>query len=181
MQKMRSLVLQRVLTKARRQTMTSKASVENVKDYPRPPAIEKTSKHLKVMLGDVSIADSTNAYRVLETYHPPTYYIPPEDVRMDLIQRSSGGRTTCEWKGQATYFDVIPKNGKEPVQRRVWSYEHPTKQFSEIAGYLCFYASPFECFVDGEKVEAQPGDFYGGWKTSDVIGPIKGGPGTWGW
>lgn len=87
----------------------------------------------------------------------------------------------CEWKGLATYYDVCPADGTEIIRRRVWSYENPTPQFKPIAGYMSFYASPFECYVDDERVEPQPGDFYGGWKTNDITGTIKGGPGTLGW
>jgi uncharacterized protein (DUF427 family) len=155
---------------------------ENVSDYPRPPRLEKTSLHLRVLLNGQVIADTTNSFRVLETHHPPTYYIPPSDVIPGVIQPSPGGETMCEWKGRASYFDVTPPPSSEgstaTVSRRVWAYLNPTPEFKPIAGYYSFYASPFECYVDGEKVEAQPGNFYGGWKTSWIEGAIKGAPGT---
>ena len=149
-------------------------------DYPRPPRLEPTSRHLRVLLGGEVVADTRRAYRVLETHHPPTYYIPPADCTAALLAPAPGGETTCEWKGRASYFDVVLPSG-EAARRRVWAYPRPTEAFAPIAGFYSFYASPFECFVDGERVEAQPGNFYGGWKTSDVEGAIKGGPGTWGW
>ena len=150
---------------------------ENVGEYPRPPRLEPTSLHLRVLLHGEVIAGTKNAYRVLETHHPPTYYISPSDVTPGVIQPSPGGETMCEWKGRASYFNVtLPST--ETVPRRVWAYLNPTPQFKPIAGYYSFYASPFECYVDGEKVDPQPGNFYGGWKTSWIEGAIKGAPGT---
>jgi uncharacterized protein (DUF427 family) len=153
---------------------------ENVADYPRPPKLERTPRHLRVLFNGATLADTRAAYRVLETHHPPTYYLPPQDCDLELIKHSPGGETSCEWKGSASYFDVVPAGGAA-VRRRIWAYPNPTDAFKPIAGYLSFYASPFECFVDGERVDPQPGNFYGGWKTSEIEGPIKGGPGTWGW
>lgn len=161
--------------------MSKALKKENVQEYPRPPRLEQTPRHLKVSYKGHTLADSTHAYRVLETHHPPTYYIPFEHCNKDLIKpSSSGGTTICEWKGRASYFDVVLPGG-DIVPRRIWSYSHPTPSFKPISGYLSFYASPFECSVDGEAVQSQPGDFYGGWVTSDIEGVIKGSPGTWGW
>jgi len=109
------------------------------------------------------------------------YYLPLSALKVEL-QRSSKS-SFCEWKGNATYWNV-PKPNAAPgtyEKNRVWSYENPTKDFKPIKGYLSFYASPWDCYVDDEKVEAQPGDFYGGWMTSEIEGKVKGGPGTWGW
>eukprot|EP00195_Chlamydomonas_chlamydogama_P000231 CAMPEP_0202921342 /NCGR_PEP_ID=MMETSP1392-20130828/77343_1 /ASSEMBLY_ACC=CAM_ASM_000868 /TAXON_ID=225041 /ORGANISM="Chlamydomonas chlamydogama, Strain SAG 11-48b" /LENGTH=156 /DNA_ID=CAMNT_0049614907 /DNA_START=162 /DNA_END=632 /DNA_ORIENTATION=+ len=155
------------------------AKKENVWDYPRPPRLEPTPRHLIVKLGDVVIADTKSAYRVLETSHPPTYYIPPSDCKREFITVSSKPKTFCEWKGRATYHDV--QAGGQSAKARVWSYDQPTSGFEAIKGYMSFYAHPFSCSVDGENVQGQPGDFYGGWITSDLEGPFKGSPGTLHW
>jgi uncharacterized protein (DUF427 family) len=156
---------------------------ESVWDYPRPPRLEKTLRHLTVKLNGTIVADTKDAYRVLETSHPPTYYIPRSDIDASCLSPSPGGNTMCEWKGSASYWDVRGGDG-QTARRRAWSYETPTPEFAPIAGHIAFYASPFECSVDGEVVQAQPGTFYGGWMTSDIDGGsrgVKGGPGTWGW
>ncbi|KAF4881498.1 hypothetical protein CGCF415_v015585 [Colletotrichum fructicola] len=123
------------------------------------------------------IADTKDAYWVLETHHPPTYYLPSTSINVPLTptQRS----TYCEWKGAATYYAITAprtSNVQEPqvVSNRIWSYNSPTPGFDAIKGYLSFYAGPWDCFVDGELVEPQPGDFYGGWVTSDIEGIVKG-------
>lgn len=155
---------------------------ESVWDYPRPPRLEPTDRHLKVSLNGEVVAETSRAFRVLETSHPPTYYIPLKDCTPGSVRVSPGGNTLCEWKGIATYYDV--EAGGTVAARRVWGYENPTPEFSVIKDHVSFYASPFECYVDGEQVQAQPGDYYGGWITSDVTGEergFKGGPGTWGW
>ncbi|KAG9305957.1 hypothetical protein G9A89_016610 [Geosiphon pyriformis] len=155
---------------------------QSVWDYPRPPAIEHTTRHLKVIYKGIVLADTKNAYRILETSHPPTYYIPPKDVLLKhfvISERNS----FCEWKGTASYYDV-KMNDDEIIHDRVWFYIKPNPAYANIKNYLSFYPSPFECYVDGEKVNAQEGDFYGGWITSDIDGGergFKGGLGTWGW
>lgn len=168
---------------------SNSAKKESVWDYPRPPALEATSKRLRVVYVDpkdgseIVLADTKNGYRVLETSHPPTYYLPPEDCALDKLKTNSR-HTFCEWKGSATYFDFSPPNGEQSVNNRVWKYETPTPRFAKIKDYLSFYVGPWKCFVDDEEVKAQPGDFYGGWMTSDIDGGkkgVKGGPGTWGW
>ncbi|NDJ60096.1 MAG: DUF427 domain-containing protein [Chloroflexi bacterium] len=152
---------------------------ESVWDYPRPPRVEPTSKRVRVLLGGVTLADTTNAKRVLETSHPPTFYIPAEDVRMDLLQPTSH-RSFCEFKGAASYF-TIAVEGKT-VENAVWAYKTPTPGFESIKDHLCFYPSRMDaCYVGDEQVQSQEGDFYGGWITSEIVGPFKGGPGTWGW
>lgn len=152
---------------------------ESVWDYPRPPRLEPTLKRVRVMFNDLVIADSTHAYRILETSHPPTYYIPPADVRMDLLT-ATDSRSFCEFKGRAAYWMLTV--GDRSVEDAAWSYPQPTSDFAAIRDYLCFYASRVDqCWVDDEMVQAQAGDFYGGWITSDIVGPFKGGPGTWGW
>jgi uncharacterized protein (DUF427 family) len=163
-------------------TMSTAAKPKlNPRTFPRPPAIEKTPRHLQVKWSDQVIADTTEGYWVLETYHPPTYYLPPSSMKVPLHKNSRS--TMCEWKGAATYYDLVnPSKPSEVVKNRIWSYDNPTPRFKAINGYLCFYAGPWDCYVDGERVEPQPGDFYGGWMTSDIErSSVKGGPGTLGW
>jgi len=152
--------------------------MESVWDYPRPPRCEPTARRIQVHLGELVVADSTRAYRVLETSHPPVYYLPPADVRMDLLEATSR-QTYCEFKGQACYWTLHA--GGLVLPNVAWSYPHPTPAFAAIQGYLAFYLEPLEGFVDGEKAQPQPGRFYGGWITRDIAGPFKGGPGTAGW
>jgi uncharacterized protein (DUF427 family) len=152
---------------------------ESVWDYPRPPACRQSDRRVVVRAGGVVVADTTAAYRVLETSHPPTWYLPPADVDPDRIRPSHTGGSWCEWKGQATYWDVTGDAGTQVAQ--AWSYEQPTEGFAAITGYLTFYPSRFTCTVDDEVVRPQEGGFYGGWITDDVVGPFKGAPGTWGW
>lgn len=108
------------------------------------------------------------------------YYIPPSDIQAPLTKTSR--KTYCEWKGSATYFSITsPVAANTTVENRAWTYESPTPSFRAIKDYVSFYEGPWECYVDGERVQAQPGDFYGGWVTSEIQGKVKGGPGTWGW
>ncbi|KAI1815611.1 hypothetical protein GGS20DRAFT_576042 [Poronia punctata] len=143
----------------------------NVQSFPRPPLIEKTPRHLRVIFNGKLIADTTDAYWVLETHHPPTYYLPPSSLHVALKPTTQS--SFCEWKGRATYYSLSDNDGGDVVNR-VWSYNNPTEPFKSIAGYLSFYAGPWDCYVDGEKVEPQPGSFYGGWVTSDIEGIVKG-------
>jgi uncharacterized protein (DUF427 family) len=152
---------------------------ESVWDYPRPPALVRSNRHVVIRLGDVVIAETRRAWRVLETSHPPTWYIPREDVAAGVLRRSEAASTVCEWKGQATYWDVVVPGGIVPAV--MWSYESPTDPFAELAGAVTGYPARLECLVDGQRARPQPGRFYGGWITSDVVGPFKGGPGTQGW
>lgn len=152
---------------------------ESVWDYPRPPRLESSPKHIQIVFNGVTIADTHRAKRVLETSHPPVYYIPLEDVRMDLLVPSDSG-SFCEWKGRVNYFSV--QVGDKTASDAVWSYRAPSHDFSDIAGYLAFYPAPMDaCFVDGETVQPQPGGFYGGWITHEIKGPFKGERGTGGW
>ncbi|TAD76456.1 MAG: DUF427 domain-containing protein [Oscillatoriales cyanobacterium] len=152
---------------------------ESVWDYPRPPRWEDSGKQIRVELHGVVIAETNRAKRVLETSHPPVYYIPPEDLQQEyfeLIARS----TFCEWKGVARYYSI--QVGDRRVEAAAWFYPAPTAAFAEIANYVAIYPSAVDaCYVDGEQVQAQPGDFYGGWITSEIVGPFKGSVGTWGW
>ncbi len=152
---------------------------ESVWDYPRPPRLEDVGKRIKVVFGGVTLAYTTRAKRVLETSHPPVYYIPQEDIRMEHLSLS-GGTSLCEWKGQARYWNIVTEEKEE--QRAAWSYPDTTPSFEGLKDYVAFYPSLMDaCWVDGEKVEVQEGDFYGGWITSDLAGPFKGSPGTWSW
>lgn len=156
-----------------------KAGQESVWDYPRPPKLEATNKHLKIVLGGEIIAETNRSFRVLETSHPPVYYFPPEDVRMEFLTEASGA-SFCEWKGSAGYYDL--KVGEKTVKNAGWFYANPTKSFAEIKDFIAFYPSKMDaCYVNDELVQSQKGDFYGGWITSEIVGPFKGGVGTWGW
>ena len=146
---------------------------ESVWDYPRPPRVEEVSKTVKVVFGGVTVAETTRAKRVLETGHPPTYYIPPEDVRMEHIEAAVGATSFCEWKGAAQYFDVAVGEGR--AKRAVWSYAEPLPAFVAIKDYLAFYAEPMDaCFVGSEQARPESGVFYGGWITSDIVDLVKG-------
>lgn len=152
---------------------------ESVWDYPRPPRLEDSNKHIQVFFNGIAIADTHAAKRVLETSHPPHYYIPPEDIKMEYLTATPKS-SWCEWKGQAAYYTL--KVGEVQKINAAWCYQHPVAAFADIKDYVAFYPNLMEaCYVDGEKVEAQAGDFYGGWITSDIVGPFKGGAGTWGW
>ena len=156
----------------------------NVHDFPRPPLLERTPRHLRIKWNGNEVLSSTNSYWALETTHPPTYYIPKADIASAYqLSQTPSKSSICEWKGRATYWDIKDLESDEIVKAKIWSYESPTPAFKDIKSYFSFYASdvPWQCFVDDEQVEPQPGDFYGGWKTSDIEGTMKGGPGTWGW
>jgi uncharacterized protein (DUF427 family) len=152
---------------------------ESVWDYPRPPRVEPVAERLRVVLAGVTVADSARGWRVLETSHPPVYYLPPDHIRMDLLQPAPG-RSFCEFKGWAKYWTVAV--GERSAPSVAWSYPDPAPAFAAIADHLAFYASRVDaCFVGEERVTPQEGDFYGGWITSRIVGPFKGGPGTAGW
>lgn len=155
-----------------------KEGEESVWDYPRPPVTDSDSRHIVVQAGGKTIAETKRAIRVLETASPPTFYIPPDDVNSELLEKASG-TSFCEWKGQATYWDVIVDG--EKAAKAAWSYHNPSDRFKEIDGYFSFYPALVDCYVDGEKVIPQPGGFYGGWVTPEIVGPMKGEPGTGGW
>lgn len=134
---------------------------------------------MTVRIGELVIADSTAAWRVLETSHPPGWYLPRADLVPGALRRSTARPTVCEWKGLATYWDVIAAG--PTLLAAAWSYERPTPAFADIAGYVSFMPGELSCEIDGAAVGAQDGGFYGGWITDDVVGPFKGGPGTSGW
>jgi uncharacterized protein (DUF427 family) len=151
---------------------------ESVWDYPRPPRLVADRRWVEVRVGEVVLAQSSQAIRVLETASPPTFYLPRADVRMELLRRATG-HSYCEWKGLATYFDAIADG--QIIERAAWSYEVPTPEFAAISGYLSFYPGRVACTVDSERVRPQPGAFYGGWVTDEIVGPYKGEAGTGGW
>jgi uncharacterized protein (DUF427 family) len=153
---------------------------ESVWDYPRPPRLERSERRLRVVAAGRTVADTTAAYRVLETSHPPVYYLPPADIDMSLLVASQTASSFCEFKGRAIYYDLSVPGASVP--RAAWAYPVPSRAFAPLAHHLAFYASrAVACYVDEELVQAQDGDFYGGWITRDVVGPFKGAPGTWGW
>lgn len=148
---------------------------ESVWDYPRPPRLEAVSARLRVELAGRAIADTTAGLRICETASPPTFYFPPADIEPGVLTPTQ--RTSyCEWKGRASYFAV----GDEVDA--AWCYRKPNPGYKRLEGYVSFYAGRMSaCYVGDERVIPQPGDFYGGWVTSSVVGPYKGGPGTLGW
>jgi uncharacterized protein (DUF427 family) len=150
--------------------------MESVWDYPRPPRVEPSAARVVVELDGQVLADSRRSLRVLETSHPPVYYIPAADIRTDRLRPSARRPTVCEFKGTARYYDAGDRSAV------AWSYASPSPGYEAIAGCYAFYPGRVDrATVDGEQVEAQPGGFYGGWITSAVTGPFKGGPGTMGW
>ncbi len=161
----------------------TKVPVESVWDYPRPPRVEPSSELVEVELGGRVVASTTTSWRVLETSHPPTYYLPRAAFAAGTL-RVAAGRTWCEWKGQVSYVDLVVQgtDGDVVAPRAGWSYELPSPGFEVIAGAVAVMPALVDrCTVDGEVVVPQPGGFYGGWITGRVTGPFKGGPGTTGW
>jgi uncharacterized protein (DUF427 family) len=152
---------------------------ESVWDYPRPPALRFDSRRILVCRGDLLVADTTHAVRVLETASPPTFYLPPGDVAAELLQRVPDQNSWCEWKGAANYYDLTTPDGLVP--QVAWRYLEPLPVYALLAGYYSFYPGRIECYVDGERVRAQPGGYYGGWLTAEIAGPVKGEHGTGGW
>lgn len=140
--------------------------------------MEPDDRVVEVRSGDREIARSTKSLRVLETASPPVFYLPPEDVRTEFLERAPGS-SVCEWKGRAVYWSVRGVGGW--IRNAAWSYPEPSADFEAIAGFFSFYPAALECFVDGERVLPQPGGFYGGWLTGEIVGPVKGEPGTGSW
>lgn len=154
---------------------------ESVWDYPRPPALRPDSRQVIVRVGHRVVADTRSAVRVLETASPPTFYLPPEDVDLSLLVEGAGD-SRCEWKGRAQYWSVrMPEHADPELESVGWSYPQPAAAFKAIAGWLSFYPGRIACTVDGERVQPQPGGFYGGWMTREIAGPVKGTPGTHHW
>ncbi len=152
---------------------------ESVWDYPRPPRVEMTDELVRVVFNGVTITETRRALRVLETSHPPVYYIPPDDVRMEYLTQT-GRRSVCEFKGAARYWTITVD--ERTAENAAWSYPAPMPGFEQIADHLAFYAGRVDaCYVGDVRVQAQDGNFYGGWITPDIVGPFKGGASTTGW
>lgn len=156
-----------------------KPGQESVWDYPRPPRLEPTPLRIRVIFAGQVVADSTRCLRLLETSHPPVYYIPPPDVRLALLVPGEG-QSFCEFKGTAVYWSI--RTNSRVAKNAVWAYPQPEQAYRELKDHLAFYAGRVDaCFVGEEQVVPQAGGFYGGWITSHVAGPFKGEPGTYGW
>lgn len=151
---------------------------ENVWDYPRPPRLEPVPQEVRIVLAGRTVAVTREAMRVLETTHPPVYYLPPGCFSCEIVP--SARRSFCEFKGVASYASL--REGDTLAEDCAWSYPDPTPPFAAMRDYLAVYPQAMDaCFVDGEQVTPQPGGFYGGWITSNLVGPFKGAPGTLGW
>lgn len=152
---------------------------ESVWDYPRPPAVRRCSLPIRVVLGGAVIFEGDDSWQVLETSHPPTYYLPRERFVPGALVPVAG-TTLCEWKGSARYLDVV--GGGRRASRAGWYYPSPAAPYAVLVDHVALYAGAMDhCLVDGERVVPQPGGFYGGWITSSVAGPFKGGRGSTGW
>jgi uncharacterized protein (DUF427 family) len=163
----------------RPQRIEPKPGQESVWDYPRPPRVEDSTRHIEVIFNGAVVADTRRSKRVLETSSPPVYYLVMEDVRMDFFAPTSSA-TLCEWKGQARYYTITV--GGQSVESAAWSYPDPTPPFEELAGYIAVYPGKMDgCLLDGERVTPQAGDYYGGWITHEIVGPFKGEPDTLDW
>jgi|SRR6478735_7532014 uncharacterized protein (DUF427 family) len=154
----------------------SQPVIEDVWQYPRPPALVACERRVRIELGGVTIADSTAALRVLETSHPPTIYVPQSDFAPGVLRESARRSTVCEWKGRATYLDVLDEAAAG------WTYREPVAAFAALRDHVAVYPGRMDaCWLGDERVQSQDGDFYGGWITADLKGPFKGAAGTWGW
>lgn len=153
---------------------------ESVWDYPRPPVVVASDEQVVVELDGEVLVDTRASLRVLETSHPPVYYVPRDAVAPGVL-RPVAGTTWCEFKGSASYFDVVGPSGRV-LPRAAWHYPSPSAGFEALLGHVALYPGSMDrCTVDGETVVPQPGDFYGGWITNDIVGPFKGSPGTKSW
>jgi len=154
---------------------------ESVWDYPRPPLLERSARRVTIEYGGAVLVDTTDALRVLETSHPPVYYVHASDVSAGALEPSPARGTLCEWKGMASYFEVVGADGRR-AERAAWGYPSPSPGYEALRGCVAFYRAAMDaCMLDGERVQAQAGDFYGGWITAEIVGPFKGAPGTRGW
>jgi len=152
-------------------------TTESVWDYPRPPALDPITEDIVVTFGGGVIARTDRAFRVLETSHPPTYYVPLASFTEGSLVPTAGS-SFCEWKGRASYFALVSQPTAGPV---AWLYADPSDRFAALHEHVSFYPEKIDCFVNGERVRPQPGSFYGGWITDDIVGPFKGAAGTGFW
>ena len=151
-----------------------------VRDFPRPPALERERRRITITLGGALIVDAAEAWRVLETTHPPTYYIPPAAFTPGSVLAGSPRASFCEWKGHASYV-TLAGGGRREIDAG-WTYPEPSREYAAIRDHIAVYAGRMDaCTVGGELVVPQPGGFYGGWVTSELEGPFKGGPRTEYW
>jgi uncharacterized protein (DUF427 family) len=154
--------------------------VESVWDYPRPPAVEPCPRHVRVEVAGLTVADPSRALRVLETSHPPTIYVPHEDVRAELLAASRVRSTRCEFKGAARHLDLVI--GDQRREAAAWTYPRPSHGYEQLRDHYAFYPGRVDAaWLDDERVRAQDGDFYGGWITAELVGPFKGAAGTSRW
>jgi uncharacterized protein (DUF427 family) len=152
---------------------------ERVSDYPRPPRIEPVPRRVRILFGGETVAETRDALRVLETFHPPSYYLPAAAFRPGVLRPASGS-SFCEWKGNARYWSVVAAG--HVAERAGWSYPEPTAAFAALRDHIAVYPGAMDaCFVGEQRVRPQPGGFYGGWITDELVGPFKGGPGTEFW
>lgn len=151
---------------------------ESVWDYPRPPVLVPDPRLVQVFAEGMLIADSRDSVRVLETASPPAFYLPPDDVEWDVLEATTV-RTHCEWKGIATTYDVLVDG--ERVVGAAWSYQEVYPEYQELLGWVAYFPGIVSCFVERETVYPQPGGYYGGWVTRQIVGPFKGAPGTEDW
>jgi uncharacterized protein (DUF427 family) len=152
---------------------------ESVWDYPRPPVIVADTREVVILWGALEVARTRRALRVLETAHPPSFYLPWDDVARGLLQPAPSGGSYCEWKGPARYWTLA--EGARRLDKVAWSYPQPLAGAEELAACVAFYPTELDCRVDGARVQPQPGGFYGGWITPELTGPFKGAPGSGGW
>ena len=155
------------------------AGQESVWDYPRPPRVERSAAEVVVVLGGIEVCRTRQALRVLETSHPPGWYLPIDDWLPGALEPAAGS-SLCEWKGVAAYLDVV--GGDRRAASAAWTYPEPVAAYEVLRRTVAVYPAAMDgCTVGGERVRPQEGGFYGGWVTDDVVGPFKGGPGTRGW
>lgn len=146
---------------------------ESVWDYPRPPLLRPEKRKVRIVFEGVTIAESERVLKICETASPPTYYIPMTDINMEYL-KAVGGRSFCEWKGAASYYEVEVK-GKN-AGRVAWTYTRPSGVFAPVQDHISFYATPLQCYLGEERVRPQDkSGFYGGWVTDEIVGPWKGG------
>ena len=172
-------------------TPTASSPTESVWDYPRPPRLELVHNYIRIVHCGILLAETARSFRVLETSHPPVYYIPHANIAMHLLKPSASPETMCEFKGLATYWSVdltldpLLNLAGSPCAISLdaaWSYVQPFPAYADLRNHVAFYANRVdECTLDGERVIPQPGDFYGGWITSNISGPFKGPTGTQSW
>jgi uncharacterized protein (DUF427 family) len=151
---------------------------ESVWDYPRPPRLAQDRREVVVCAGTLELARTHSSIRVLETASPPTFYLPPNDVRTRWL-RPTPGASQCEWKGEAVYWRLESDGDAAPPV--AWSVPDPYPEFASIRNWFGFYPSRLDCRVDGVRVAPQPGTFYAGWVTPELVGPFKGEAGTEHW